>query len=124
MAEEQLAVKEYNLRTPPELTPVQSDWGGVVNYNVYSSAVSNVDGRPISINGVPLAMNGIPTKFIGAPLAFNGASATFDSKVLASRVGVIWPGNSISRGNAGGRVFSGGSGDFIGGVTCGKTVGL
>jgi len=23
--EEQLAVKEYNLRTPPELTPVQSD---------------------------------------------------------------------------------------------------
>ena len=80
--EEQLAVKEYNLRTAAELTPAQSDWGGIVNYNVFASGVSNVDGRPIAINGVPLAINGIPTKFIGAPLAFNGASATFDARVF------------------------------------------
>jgi outer membrane usher protein len=80
--EEQLAVKEYNLRSAPELTPVKSDWGGVVNYNLYTSSVTNVDGRPISINGVPLAINGIPTKFTGAPLAFNGASATFDARMF------------------------------------------
>jgi outer membrane usher protein len=80
--EEQLAVKEYNLRTAPELTPVQSDWGGVVNYNFYSSGVSKVDGQPISINGVPLAINGIPTRFTGPPLAFNGASATFDARAF------------------------------------------
>lgn len=80
--EEQLAVKEYNLRTAAELTPAQSDWGGIVNYNLFTSGVSNVDGRPIAINGVPLAINGIPTKFIGAPLAFNGASATFDARVF------------------------------------------
>jgi outer membrane usher protein len=80
--EEQLAVKEYNMRSAPELTPVQSDWGGVVNYNLFTSSVSNVDGRPIAINGVPLAINGIPTKFTGAPVAFNGASATFDARVF------------------------------------------
>ncbi|MEA2871282.1 MAG: outer rane usher protein [Hyphomicrobiales bacterium] len=80
--EEQLAVKEYNLRTAAELTPAQSDWGGIVNYNVFASGVSNVDGRPIAINGVPLAINGIPTKFTGAPMAFNGASATFDARVF------------------------------------------
>ncbi|MEA3088679.1 MAG: outer rane usher protein [Caballeronia sp.] len=80
--EEQLAVKEYNLRSVPELTPVQSDWGGVVNYNFFGSSVSNVDGRPIAINGVPLAINGIPTKFTGAPIAFNGTSATFDARVF------------------------------------------
>jgi outer membrane usher protein len=80
--EEQLAVKEYNLRTAAELTPAQSDWGGIVNYNLFTSGMSNVDGRPIAINGVPLAINGIPTKFIGAPMAFNGASATFDARVF------------------------------------------
>ncbi|MEA2876177.1 MAG: outer rane usher protein [Hyphomicrobiales bacterium] len=80
--EEQLAVKEYNLRTAAELTPAQSDWGGIVNYNFFASGVSNVDGRPIAINGVPLAINGIPTKFTGAPMAFNGASATFDARVF------------------------------------------
>jgi outer membrane usher protein len=80
--EEQLAVKEYNPRIAPELTPVQSDWGGVVNYNLYTSSVSNVDGRPIAINGVPIAFNGIPTKFTGAPIAFNGASATLDARVF------------------------------------------
>jgi outer membrane usher protein len=80
--EELLAVKEYNLRTAPELAPAQSDWGGVVNYNFYSSAVSNVDGKPVTINGVPIAINGIPTKFIGAPIGFNGASATFDARVF------------------------------------------
>jgi len=80
--EEQLAIKEYNLRTAPELTPAQSDWGGVVNYNFFSSGVSNVDGRPVSINGVPLAINGIPTKFTSAPMALNGASATFDARVF------------------------------------------
>ena len=80
--EEQLAVKEYNLRTAAELTPAQSDWGGVVNYNFFTSGVSNVDGRPIAINGVPLAINGIPTKFTGAPMAFNGASATFDARAF------------------------------------------
>jgi outer membrane usher protein len=80
--EERLAVKEYNLRSAPELTPAKSDWGGVVNYNLYSSSVTNVDGRPISINGFPLAINGIPTKFTGAPLAFNGASATFDARLF------------------------------------------
>jgi outer membrane usher protein len=80
--EEQLAVKEYNLRSAPELTPVQSDWGGVVNYNFFASSVSNVDGRPITINGVPIAINGLPTKFTGAPIAFNGASATFDARAF------------------------------------------
>jgi len=80
--EEQLAVKEYNLRTAPELTPAQSDWGGVVNYNVYSSAVSSADAPPLAVNGVPLTINGIPTKFTGAPIAFNGASATFDARVF------------------------------------------
>src|SRR5262249_51825972 len=80
--EELLAVKEYNLRSAPELAPVQTDWGGVVNYNFYSSAVSNVDGRPVTINGVPIAFNGLPTKFIGAPLAFNGSSGTFDARVF------------------------------------------
>lgn len=80
--EERLAVKEYNLRSAAELTPVQSDWGGVVNYNLYSSSVTNVDGRPIAINGFPLAINGIPTKFTGAPIAFNGASATFDARMF------------------------------------------
>ena len=80
--EEQLAIKEYNLRTSAELTPAQSDWGGVVNYNVFASGVSNVDGRPIAINRVPIAINGIPTKFIGAPMAFNGASATFDARAF------------------------------------------
>jgi outer membrane usher protein len=80
--EEQLAVKEYNLRSAAELTPAQSDWGGVVNYNFYASSVSNVDGRPVSINGVPIAINGLPTKFTGAPIAFNGASATFDARAF------------------------------------------
>src|SRR5947207_4044835 len=67
---------------PSEKTPVQSDWGGVVNYNLYTSAVSSADARPLAINGVPLAINGIPTKFTGAPIAFNGASATFDARVF------------------------------------------
>jgi len=80
--EELLAVKEYNLRPTQELTPAKSDWGGVVNYNFYNSAVSNVDGKPVTINGVPLAINGIPTKFTGAPIAFNGASATFDARLF------------------------------------------
>ena len=84
--EEQLAVKEYNLRTAPELTPAQADWGGVVNYNVFSSAVSSADARPLAINGVPLTINGIPTKFTGAPIAFNGASATFDARPLIERL--------------------------------------
>jgi len=78
--EEQLAIKEYSLRSVPELTPAQSDWGGVVNYNLYTSSVSNVGGRPITINGMPI--NGLPTKFTGAPIAFNGASATFDARVF------------------------------------------
>jgi outer membrane usher protein len=80
--EELLAVREYNLRTPQELVPVQSAWGGVVNYDFYSSGVSNVDGRPITINGVPFSINGIPTKFVGAPIAFNGVSATFDARAF------------------------------------------
>ena len=78
--EELLAVKEYNLRASQERVLVQSDWGGVVNYDFYSSAVSNVDGRPIAINGVPFSINGIPTKF--APFTFNGASATFDARAF------------------------------------------
>lgn len=80
--EEHLAVKEYNLRTAQELTPAQSDWGGIVNYNVFTSGVTNTDGKPVSINGVPFAINGIPAKFTGAPMAFNGASATFDARVF------------------------------------------
>jgi len=80
--EEQLAVKEYNLRTAAELTPAKSDWGGVVNYNVFGSGVSNVDGQPVTIKGLPISINGVPTKFIGAPMAFNGASATFDARVF------------------------------------------
>jgi outer membrane usher protein len=80
--EEQLAVKEYNLRSAPELAPVQSDWGGVVNYNVFASGVSKADGQPIAIQGVPITINGIPTRFTGAPMAFNGASGTFDARLF------------------------------------------
>lgn len=81
--EEQLVVKEYDLRGPkPELARAQTDWGGVVNYNVFTSSVSSADARPLSINGIPISINGIPTKFIGAPIAFNGASATFDARVF------------------------------------------
>jgi outer membrane usher protein len=82
-SEEQLAVKEYDLRGPaPELARAQSDWGGVLNYNVYTAGVSAADARPLSINGIPISINGIPTKFIGTPIAFNGASATFDARVF------------------------------------------
>src|ERR1043166_5967475 len=77
-AEEQLVVKEYDLRGPkPELARAQTDWGGVVNYNVFTSGVSSADARPLSINGIPISINGIPSKFTGAPLEFHGASATF-----------------------------------------------
>jgi len=81
--EEQLVVKEYDLRGPkPELERAKTDWGGVVNYNVFTSGVSSADARPLSINGIPISINGIPTKFTGAPIAFNGASATFDARVF------------------------------------------
>ena len=54
--EELLAVKEYNLRSPPpEMPSLQTDWGGVLNYNVYMSTGSPIDGRGIALNGASVA---------------------------------------------------------------------
>ena len=56
--EELLAVKEYNLRAaPPEMPPLQTGWGGVLNYDVFASGSSALDMKRIGFNGVSATLD-------------------------------------------------------------------
>lgn len=56
--EELLVVREYNLRSSPsEMPPLQTGWGGVLNYDVYMSSASPLDGRRIAFNGVSTTLD-------------------------------------------------------------------